>query len=192
MNSTMSSHTQRLALKLAFAIVLFVLAASSLAVLSRYRENRVVIVAQHRIISDKLVLMRRTIAEEREAITRFKKLLPAGYGDKSPEWFIYRRLDEIKSRLALQDLTINEIIIKDGVRTARFSFKLPQPDYGQVLNKLAILETELFPFVSIGSIVISRQPGDLTAGPAMTVEGDVIMPATPEQLSQVNRGTGQP
>lgn len=188
----MSSHTQRLAIKLAFAIVLFVVVASSLAVLARYRQNLVVIAAQHRIISDKLALMRRTIAEEREAFKRFKQLLPVDYGVKSPEWFIYHRLDEIKSRFALQDLTINEIIIKDGVRTAHFSLKLPQPNYGQVLNKLAILETELFPFVSIGSIAISRQPGDLTAGPTMTVEGDVIMPATPEQLSRIRTGAGKP
>ncbi|HXE96014.1 MAG TPA: hypothetical protein VN642_06395 [Dongiaceae bacterium] len=190
MNNAMSSHTQRLATKLAFAIVLFVTVSTALAVLSRYRQNLAVIDTQHRMIPGKLDLMRRVTAEEREAITRFKQLLPPDYGANSPEWFIYSRLDEIKSRFALQDMTVGEIQTKDGARTAHFSMKIPHSDYSQVLNRVALLETELFPFVSINSIAISNQSGESALN--MTVEGDVIMPAMPEKSPQTRGGADKP
>jgi hypothetical protein len=111
-------------------------------------------------------------------ISRFKRLLPVGYGVKSPEWFVYARLDEIKSRLAVPDMTVNAIQIKDGVRTTHFALKILHPDYSQVLNKLAVLETEVFPFVSISSIEISNRSSEASVGLTMSVEGDVIMPDT--------------
>lgn len=200
MNSVMSSHTQRLAVKLMIAIVIFVIVATSLAAMSRYRETLVITVAQHRTLSDKLGHMRRVIAEEREAIAGFKRLLPPGYGVKSPEWFVYARLDEIKSRMAAQDMTVKAIETKDGVRTAHFSLKIPHPDYSQVLNRLAALETEVFPFTSISSIEISNQSSATFTGLTMTIEGDVIMPggdkavspAAPVLQHQTGGGQGTP
>ena len=177
MNITMSSHIQRLAVKLMFSILFFVIVATSLAAMSRYQQNLSITVAQHKTILDKLYNMRQIIAEERETITNLNRLLPADYGVKSPEWFIYNRLDEIKSLPALKEMTVKAVEIKDGERTAHFSFKIINPDYSQVLNRLAVLETKVFPFVSISSIEISKKSDETFAGLTMAIEGDVTMPS---------------
>jgi len=175
MSSAMSEYTRRLWVKFAFAALLFVSMATSLAAMTRYRETMLITVKQHHSLASKLDQMHRYIAEEREVIGRFKRLLPSDYGAKSPQWQVYSRLDEIKSRLAAPDMTVNAVQVKGSYRIAHFSLKILNPDYSQVLNKLAALETESFPFVSINSIEISNKASE-GSGLTMNIEGDVIMP----------------
>lgn len=198
MNCAMSDHTRRLAVRFAFATVLFVSVATSLAAMTRYRDAMLITVKQHHSLTSKLGQMRRFIAEEREVLARFKRILPSDFGARSPQLLMYSRLDEIKSRLGAPDMSVNTIQINDSERIIHFSLKIPNPDYSQVLNKLAALETEAFPFVSISSIEISNKASDASAGLTINIEGDVIMPnvATTEssaeqgQPRQAGAGTG--
>ncbi|MDD2272712.1 MAG: hypothetical protein PHP95_10150 [Desulfuromonadaceae bacterium] len=191
MNITMSSHLQRLAVRLMFSILFFVIVSTSLAAMSRYRQNLTITVAQHKTLLEKLGHMHQIIAEEREAITIFNNLLPADYGVKSSDLFIYKRLDEIKSLPSVKEMTVKAIETKDGERIAHFLFKIQNPDYSQVLNRLATLETKVFPFVSISLIEISKQSGITYTGLAMTIEGDVTMPAY-DTAASLSLGTGKP
>lgn len=84
MNNAMSPHTRKLAIKLAFSIVLFVITATSLAAMTRYREAMRITVIRHHSLTNKLDQMRRLIVDERDVIGRFKRLLPADFGVKSP------------------------------------------------------------------------------------------------------------
>lgn len=184
MNTLMTVNTNKRAIRLIFVVALFLVLATSLTVMIRYRASLLIAVERHRTLADKINQMRSLISDERAVISRFRNILPAGFASNSPELFILTKLDEIKNQMAAEDMTITPIQNQDGTRTSHFTIKIIHPDYNRIINLLGRIETEVFPFVSITSLEIENQPTETSSGLIMKVEGDVIMPGNPatEQL----------
>lgn len=177
MTSVMLSHTRRLAVTLALLMALFVVLSTSLAALLRYRESLETLLDHHRTIRRNLTEMRKTIFETRDSITGFKRLLPNGYGQSSPQMLLYRRLDEVKTKLPSGEMAVNLLETKEGMLSLGFSLKPYTTSYGNLINTLGQLELAVFPFVSIRGISLespaAEKPGPIT----ITVEGALLTQA---------------
>ena len=167
MITEMHAHTRRQAIRLGLVMALFLILASSLAILLRYRQMLETALDQHGTIRRNLTQMRLETTAIRDVIASFRRLLPNGHGKHSAELLLYSRLDDIKSRLPAGEMVVRTPETKEGVLTLEFAFKpATAVSYSAMINTLGLLEQQIDPFVSINKVSLEgstkEKPGPLT------------------------------
>ncbi|MDK9716467.1 MAG: hypothetical protein OEL57_00995 [Trichlorobacter sp.] len=130
--------------------------------------------------------MRLAVKDTDKTVADFKSLLPPAYGTRTPEWLVYSRIDNLKSRLQTTELTVKAIENRENMIVVDFSATLPLRDvssYSRIVNLLGYQETLAFPFVNIRSIQVDQSGSETLQGLKLVVEGIVQMPA-PQEDSQ--------
>ena len=186
MIATMQQQTRQRLIKLGIILTCFTLLASLLGVAIRYKEMLARTITNQGVIFRNVGKMRLATKDADKTVADFKYLLPAAYGTRSPEWLIYTRIDDLKSRLQTSEMVVKPIENKEGMVAVDFSAALPLRDtgtYSRIINLLGNQETLAFPFVSIRNIQIDQSGSETMQGLKLVVEGVVQIPA-PQGASQ--------
>jgi hypothetical protein len=172
-----------------YSALLFAVLATSLALSIRYRQSLEELVANHEAIRLNLALMRTSTITLHKTVTSFRSMLPVGYENRSAEFMLLTRLDEIKTKLPRGELLVNPIQSKNGMLSIEFLSKLENPYYSDVLNAIGTLETDIFPFVTIKSISISGDQRNKPGPISIAITGEI---ATPQVAPQTTADTPAP
>jgi hypothetical protein len=172
MIATLHKRNRQLALRLALALLAFVVLGVTLALLLRTNQSRQALRDQHARILANLPLMQTETATIQQQMADFRRTLPAGLGSRSPELTLYARLDEIKRTLQPLEMTVTTPESKDGVLSIGFNLKLPLARYNALVNGMGQLQTTLIPFVDFRELSLDAK----TAEGAITVVGNVVLP----------------
>ncbi len=186
MIAAMQQQTRQKLIKLGIILTCFTLLASLLGVVIRYKEMLARTITNQKTIFQNVGKMRLAANDADKTVAEFKSLLPPDYGTRSPEWLIYSRIDDLKSRLQATELTVKAVENRENMIIVDFSATLPLRDagaYGRIINLLGYQETLAFPFVSIRSIQVDQSGSGTLQGLKFVVEGVVQTPA-PQGVSQ--------
>ncbi len=180
MNAYMQRHTKKLLVRFGIIILLFLVLSSAFAVSIRYRRMLSETMINQEKISYNISRMNSGAREIANTIAGFRGMLPQTFESSSPEWLLYRRMDEIKTLIAPKELLVKGIENKEGFISVDFSasMDLPEPQsYSSVINRLGRIQTLICPFVDINSIVIEQSANAMAPGLKMNIEGVAQMPA---------------
>lgn len=180
MIATMHDQTRKNVIKLCVVLSFFALLTTLLGVSIRYKRMLEATISNQEQIVGNMARMRMATKEVDTTIASFNRLLPAGYGSRSPEWLLYSRLDELKSRLQADELTVKPLETKDGLMLLNFSAILFAHDagsYNRIISLLGRQETLAFPFMTIHSIAMERSAENSNRGIKIIIEGAAQTPA---------------
>jgi hypothetical protein len=186
MIAAMQRQTRQKLIKLGIILICFTLSASLLNVVIRYKEMLARSITNQKTISQNVSRMRLATKDVNKTVADFKSLLPPAYGTHTPEWLMYSRIDDLKSRLQATEMVVKTIENKEGMVSVDFTATLPLRDSGafsRIINLLGKQETLAFPFVNIRSIQIEQSGNEAQQSLKLVVEGVVQMPA-PQETSQ--------
>lgn len=181
MIAAMRQQTRQKLTKLGIILACFMLLASLLSVVMRYKEMLAHTIINQETIFRNMSRMRLAAQDTDKTVADLKTLLPPAYETRSPEWMVYTRIDDLKSRLQATELTVKTVENKEGMIGVDFSATLPLRDagaYSRIINLLGNQETMAFPFVSVRSIQIEQSGSETFQGLKLIVEGVVKTPAT--------------
>lgn len=186
MIAAMQRQTRQKLIKLGIILACFTLLASLLGVVIRYKEMLSRTITNQKTIFQNVGKMRLAAKDADKTVADFKSLLSPAYGTHSPEWLVYTRIDDLKSRLQASELTVKAVENRENMIVADFSAILPLRDagaYGRIINLLGYQETLAFPFVSVRSIQVDQSDSGTLQSLKFVVEGVVQIPA-PQGVSQ--------
>jgi hypothetical protein len=184
--AAMQRQTRQKLIKLGIILICFTLSASLLNVVIRYKEMLARSITNQKTIFQNVSRMRLATKDVDKTVADFKSLLPPAYGTHTPEWLMYSRIDDLKSRLQATEMVVKTIENKEGMVSVDFTATLPLRDSGafsRIINLLGKQETLAFPFVNIRSIQIEQSGNEAQQSLKLVVEGVVQMPA-PQETSQ--------
>lgn len=173
---SLRKHNRRLALRLALALLVFVVLGVVCALLLRAVQARQALREQHTSILANLPRMQAETATIHQQMAAFRRTMPADLGNRSPELSLYSRLDEIKRTLQPSEMTVAAPERKDGLLSIGFNLKLPLTRYSGLINGMGQLQTTLVPFVDFRELALDAK----TAEGAITITGSVILPTLSE------------
>jgi cytoskeletal protein RodZ len=163
-------------LKMWFFIVAAILLAVAVTWVSQLKQ---------RVILEK-TLKELTLAESglkriREASANHRKVLAAiqsqfdqNTGKKSQEMILYEKVDEMKTALKPDNLTISRIEKKGGEASLQFTLTFNNLDYPALLNIAGSLHAAVFPLTQVNSIDIKQSDSKTTRGVSFKITGKII------------------
>lgn len=172
MIAPLRQQNRQLAIKLAITLVIATLLGSVLALLLRKTQSQRALLEQHTKIVANLPRMQAETASIQQQVNAFRQTLPAGFGSRSAGLLLYTRLDEIKSRLQPSEMTVSPLETKEGLQTVGFTLKVPVTRYGELVNDMGHLQTNLVPHVDFRELSITPKAAEGT----IVVSGSVVLP----------------
>lgn len=172
MIATLHRHNRQLMLRLAVALLTFIVLGIACALLLRSVQSQQALRDQHTNILANLPRMQDETATIQQQMATFRRTMPADLGSRSPERTIYGRLDEIKRSLQPSEMMVTAAESKEGQLSIGFTLKLPLSRYNEVINGMGQLQTVLVPFVDVKELSLDAK----TAEGAITVIGSVVLP----------------
>lgn len=117
----------------------------------------------------------------RQALNVITSLIPPESRVTSPEKQIYGKIDEIRTKLKADDMTIKPVERKEGNATLQYTLTFVNHDFCRFLNAISQLQQEVFPFTTVTSIDVNQK--ELNGkGVIEFIVGGTIM--TPERITQ--------
>lgn len=166
------TRNRQLAIRLALALLIFTLLGTTLALLLRKVQSQQQLVALHTRILANMPLLQAETTSLHQQVSAFRQAMPVGLSTRSPELQLYTRLDQIKSTLEPQEMTVTSPENKDGILSVSFTLKVRFSDYSKLVNGMGHLQTSLVPFVDFSELTLTPTGSDSM----INVAGSVIMP----------------
>lgn len=117
----------------------------------------------------------------KKALDALKRQFGSGTIENSPERLIYEKLDEIKGRVRLGELTVTTVAREGGEVYMPYTFKFRDQNYNEVLNAISYLQEAAFPLTPVKSVEISLGDEKGKGSLIFTISGRVL---TTEKVRQ--------
>jgi hypothetical protein len=118
--------------------------------------------------------VRAASANRRQALAAIQSQFGHGGQHISAELVLYSKVDEIKTRLNPNDMTISAVEKKDGEVSIQYTLKLTGQDFNTLLNSISYLHGSVFPLAPVSSVIIARSDAKGTGGVSSMVTGKII------------------
>ncbi len=115
-------------------------------------------------------------ANRRVVLTALRSALPEEPGSDSPEGLIYGRIDQIKTRLKPDEMTIATLVKKGGELSLQYSLTFIDPGYCDLLNAVAYLRHSTTLFTPVNSLAVSQVEQNGRGGISFIIKGTVVLP----------------
>lgn len=113
-------------------------------------------------------------ANRRQVLTALQSQLGQDSQKNSPEIIIYGKVDELKTHLNPDDMTITAIEKKGGEASLQYTLTFTKADFNHLLNSVNYLQRAVFPLSPVTSIAVTQSESKGTAGVSFKVTGKVI------------------
>ena len=185
MNEQMQRYSKKLTMKFVATVSIFAVMASLMVGLIRYEQSLKRLKKAHEGIVSRITQMKAVEAETRRTVDRIKQSIPPGYGTRTDEWLIYSKMDSIRATLQPTEMNLSTIEEKEGFKSLQFTYKPKDTDYSRLLNQTGLLETSVYPLVSIDSIKLGRGEKGSEKSESILVEGTVKIPVNTAASGEV-------
>ena len=182
MNRTVSRYASAIKpLKRGFMIATALFLAMATVFTLLKRSHRVLEKTHEELVRarDGLARVQEASRNRKQALAALKARLAQGVETTSPERMIYGKVDEIKTRLKPDDMTIGSVEKKGGDASLQYTLKFINPSYCDLLNSISRLQQAVFPFSPVDSIAISAAEQAGKGVLEFTVTGTIL---TPERI----------
>ena len=110
----------------------------------------------------------------RQALPIIKSMFVPGSESLSPERLVYGKVDEIRTRLKPDDMTITALEEKGGCVSLQYTLKFANPKYNELLNTISQLQQNVFPFTPVNGIALTQTERNGKGAVEFTISGSVL------------------
>ena len=121
-----------------------------------------------------LVRVKAASANRRQVLTALQSQLGQGVQKSSPEMILYGKVDELKTHLNPDDMTITAVERKGGEASLQYTLTFGNADFNHLLNSVNYLQSAVFPLTPVNFIAVTQSESKGTTGVSFKVTGKVI------------------
>ena len=120
-----------------------------------------------------LTRVKAAIANRRQTLAAIKSHLDQDANKSSPEMVLYRKFDELKSRLNADDITMAALEKKGGEASLQFTLTFNNPEYNTLLNTVSGLHGSTFPMTPVTAVAVTQSDKG-SGGVTYKITGKII------------------